>query len=38
MEAYWAHIAEDGRTQTVLEHLEGAARRCAASSAVFGAD
>ena len=38
MEAYWAHIAEDGRTQTVLEHLEGAARRCAASAAVFGAE
>ena len=38
MAEYLAHIAEDGRTQTVLEHLEGAAKRCAASAAVFGAE
>ena len=38
MAEYWAHIAKDGRTQTILEHLEGAARRCAASAAVFGAE
>ena len=35
---YLAHIAEDGRTQTVLEHLEGVSKRCAASAAAFGAE
>ena len=35
---YLAHIAKDGRTQTVLEHLEGVSKRCAASAAAFGAE
>ena len=35
---YLAHIAEDGRIQTVLEHLEGVSKRCAASAAAFGAE
>ena len=35
---YLAHIAEDGRIQAVLEHLEGVSKRCAASAAAFGAE
>lgn len=34
---YLAHIAEDGRTQTVEEHLAGTARRSRAFAAEFGA-
>ena len=34
---FLAHIAEDGRTQSVEEHLTGTARRCAAFAAEFGA-
>lgn len=34
---YLAHRAEDGREQTVLEHLEGTARLCAQFAAAFGA-
>ena len=30
MEEYFAHIAPDGRKQTVRAHLEGTARLCAA--------
>ena len=35
---YLARLTEDGRNQTVLEHLEGAAERCAAFAAAFGAE
>lgn len=35
---YDAHIAEDGRKQTVLEHLEGTAELCAGFAAAFGAE
>ena len=38
MSEYLAHIAKDGRIQTVLEHLEGVAKRCAASASAFGAE
>lgn len=38
MEAYFAHIAEDGRKQTVLEHLEGTAELCARFARAFGAE
>lgn len=34
---YLAHVAEDGRVQTVLEHLLGTAQRSAAFAASFGA-
>ncbi len=34
---FLAHIAEDGRRQTVLEHLERTAKLCAAFAATFGA-
>ena len=34
---FLAHIAEDGRTQSVEEHLTGTARRCAAFAAEFDA-
>ena len=37
MAAYLAHIAEDGREQTVLAHLESTADRCAAFAAAFDA-
>ena len=37
MEAYLAHIADDGREQSVEEHLKGTAERCAQFSAAFGA-
>ncbi|MGM9604248.1 MAG: CRISPR-associated helicase Cas3' [Faecousia sp.] len=33
---YYAHIREDGTKQTVEEHLEGTAERCAAFAAAFG--
>lgn len=35
---YLAHIAEDKREQTVLEHLEGTARLCASFARAFGAE
>ena len=35
---YFARLTEDGRKQTVLEHLEGTAKRCAAFAAAFGAE
>lgn len=35
---YLAHLAEDGRQQTVDRHLEGTARRCAAFAAAFGSE
>lgn len=35
---YLAHVAEDGREQTVLAHLEGTAALCAAFAAGFGAE
>ena len=35
---YLAHIAEDGREQTVADHLEGTARRSAAFAADFGSE
>ena len=35
---YLAHIAQDGRTQTVEAHLEGTGRRSAAFAADFGAE
>lgn len=35
---YYAHRSEDGRLQTVLEHLEGTAKRCGAFAAAFGAE
>ncbi len=38
MTNYLAHIAEDGRTQTVPAHLEGTAERCAAFANAFGAE
>lgn len=33
---YYAHIREDGKKQTVEEHLAGTAEKCAAFSAQFG--
>ncbi len=33
-----AHRSEDGRTQTVFEHLTGTARLCAGFAAAFGAE
>ena len=35
---YLAHVAQNGRTQTVEEHLEGTGRRSAAFAADFGAE
>ena len=35
---YLAHISEDGRKQTVEEHLNGTAELCAQFAAVFGAE
>ena len=35
---YLAHIADDGRKQTVEDHLTGTARRSAAFAAEFGAE
>ncbi len=37
--SHWlAHIAEDGREQTVLEHLTGTAELCAQFAAAFGVE
>ena len=38
MEAYLAHIAQDGREQTVLEHLTGTAELAAEFGASFGGE
>lgn len=38
MQTYLAHIAPDGRQQTVQEHLEGTAELCARFAAAFGAE
>lgn len=38
MSTFLAHIADDGRKQTVLEHLRGTAGGCAARAAAFGAE
>ena len=38
MNTYLAHIVDDGRKQTVREHLEGTAGGCAAKAAAFGAE
>ena len=38
MKTYLAHIADSGRQQTVLEHLEGTAGGCASRAAAFGAE
>ena len=35
MESYLAHITEDGRKQTVLQHLESTAWRCSTSARAF---
>ena len=35
---YFAHIAQDGRQQTVSEHLNGTAELCAGFAAAFGAE
>ena len=35
MESYLAHITEDGRKQTVLQHLESTACRCSTSARAF---
>ena len=36
--AYLAHLTEDGRTQTTLEHLKGTASLCSAFAAAFDAE
>ena len=36
--AYLAHLTEDGRTQTILEHLKGTASLCSAFAAAFDAE
>lgn len=36
--AYLAHLSQDGREQTVAEHLHGVADLCAAFAAPFGAE
>ena len=38
MSAYLAHIAEDGRKQSIEEHLQGTADCCAAFAKEFGAE
>lgn len=38
MDEYLSHVAEDGRQQTVLEHLKGTAKLCANFAAVFQAE
>lgn len=38
MSIFFAHIATDGRKQTVLEHLKGTADGCAARAAAFGSE
>ena len=35
---YLAHISQDGRRQTVLEHLDGTAELCAGFAAAFRAE
>lgn len=35
---YLAHIAEDGRQQTVAEHSRGTAELCAGFASAFGAE
>ena len=35
MEFFLAHITEDGRKQTVLQHLESTAQRCSTSARAF---
>lgn len=35
---YLAHIAQDGRQQTISEHLNGTAELCASFAAAFGAE
>ena len=35
---YLAHLSDDGRKQTVLDHLKGTADRCAAFAVAFGAE
>lgn len=37
MKFYLAHVAEDGREQTVLQHLESTAQQCAAFAGAFSA-
>ena len=37
MERYLAHIAENGREQTVKEHLDGTAKLCGGFAEAFGA-
>ena len=37
MESYLAHRTEDGRTQTVLQHLQSTAQRCSVSACAFRA-
>lgn len=37
METYLSHVAEDGREQTVLEHLHGTAELCGAFAEPFQA-
>ena len=36
--AYLAHLTEDGRTQTILEHLKGTSSLCSAFAAAFDAE
>lgn len=38
MESYLAHTTEDGRTQTVLQHLTSTAQRCSAFARAFCAE
>lgn len=38
MKEYFAHIAEDGRTQNIEQHLQGTATICSAFSKEFGAE
>ena len=35
---FLAHIADDGREQTVIDHLDGTARRSAAFASDFGSE
>ena len=38
MSTYFAHISEDGRKQSIEEHLQGTVDRCAAFAKEFGAE
>ena len=38
MGSYLAHVAEDGRQQTVLQHLSATAQKCTAFAQVFHAE